>query len=108
MKKNHRQGGKFGGNHTTLIDLASELADVAERLPEVTKISPGFINSGTGTGRGERRVKISDAQGGVILTVRQNSSVQELRIITRDPQSTKLVIARESRDRDVAICFGEK
>lgn len=104
--KNHRQGGKFGGGHTTLIDLAILLADIADARPEVTKISPGFISCGTGVGGGERSVKILDMRGGILLKVRQNRSVQEVRIITRNPHETKLAIAREARNNDVRISFG--
>jgi hypothetical protein len=58
--KNHRSGGKIGGNHTTLIDLASVVTDIASGLPEVTTVSPGFIKSGAGTTGGQKRVKIAD------------------------------------------------
>jgi len=108
MRKNHRQGGKFGGDHTTLIDLAEVLVDIAADLPEVTTIAPGFIKNGAGVAGGVMRVKFSDCQGGLILTVRQNRSVQEVRIITKNPHNTKLVLAKESRNRDVAISFGER
>ena len=104
-RKGHREGGKIGGDHTTFIDLAGEMADVAERLPEVTKISGGFI-SGKSTGP-SRRVKIGNYAGGVLLTVKQGHRAQEVRIITRDVQATKLAIARAARNMDVPICFGK-
>ncbi len=104
--KNHRDGGKYGGDHTTFIDLAGELADSIHDRPEVMRISAGFIKSGAGVAGGVRKVKISDMLGGALLTCRQNRSVQEVRIFTKDALATKLAIAREARNNDVAISFG--
>lgn len=53
-------------------------------------------------------MKIGDMVGGVVLAVRQSGSVQEVRIISKDPAKTKLAIARGARDRDVPICFAKK
>lgn len=104
--ENHRDGGKIGGDHTTLSDLAAILVDIAVNLPEVSRISPGYLKNSVGGGRSARSVKLSDCQGGLLLTVRQNGSVQEVRVFTKNPQNTKLVLARKSRDMDVAIKFG--
>jgi hypothetical protein len=104
--KNHRQGGKFGGGHTTLIDLAILLADMADARPEVTKISPGFIQCGGGAIGGERSVKILDARGGLLLKVRQNRAVQEVRIVTANLHETKLALARGARNNRIRISFG--
>ena len=105
MSKNRRKGGKFGGDHTTLIDLAAVVADIAVDLPEVTTVSPGFIKNGAGSTGGSLRVKIADATGSVLLTVRQNRSVQEIRVFTGNGQRTKLGIAKELRNRGIAIAF---
>ena len=53
----HRNGKKIGGNHTTFIELAAILTDIAVKLPEVTRVSPGFIQSGPDMAGGNRRVK---------------------------------------------------
>lgn len=105
MALEKRNGGKFSGNHTTLTDLAAVLADVAVKLPSVRRISPGFISAGQGTGKGERRVKFLDKNGGVLLVIRQSHTIQDLWIITDDRQETKLAIARAARDMNVAISF---
>ena len=102
--KNHRQGGKFGGAHTTFSDLAIFLVDHAEKCEEVTCISAGFIRAGQGGG--SRGVKILDTRGGLLLRVRQSSSVQEVRIISTNPNATKLSLARYARDNDIRISFG--
>lgn len=106
--KNHRQGGKFCDEHTTFTDLSIIAADIANQCPEVTKISAGYIQNGKGVSGGENRVKIGDYAGGVLLTVRQSRSVQEVRIVTKNIQATKLALARGLRDRKIAICFGKK
>ena len=106
--KNTRSGGKFGGTHTTLTETAIVLVDIADNCDEVTKISPGFIKSGDGNGRGERRVKIFESGGMIVLTVRQGSTTQEVRIVSKDPQRTKLAIARGARNHHIAISFGRK
>lgn len=101
-----RAGGKFSGNHTTLTDLAAILADIAVKLPDVRKISPGFIRMNEGTGRAERRVKFIDKDGGgVLLKIRQNCSVQEVFIMTDDSHKIKLALARAARNRGIHISF---
>ena len=90
----HRNGKKFGGNHTTFIDLAADLVDIAVSRPEVNTISAGIIQSGQGVAGGDRRVKFCDTKGGILLKVRQSRSVQDVWVITTDPQTTKIALAR--------------
>jgi len=103
--KNHRHGGKFGGNHTTFIDLAILLVDHAEKRSEVSCISAGFIRPGQGGG--SHGVKFLDTRGGLLLKVRQGTSVQEVRIFSTSPAETKLALARYARDNDIRISFGK-
>lgn len=101
-----RNGGKFGGDHTTLIDLAAEIADIAVSYSEVTKVSPGHINaSREGSTDGKFRIKFSEIQGGLLLKVRQSHTAQEVRIFTRDTQSTRLALARAALGRGISISF---
>ena len=101
----HRDGKKFGGNHTTCIDLAAEVADIAVACKKVTKISLGFIRCGGGVAGGTRKVKIGNMTGGILVIVRQSKSVQEIRIFTTDAQATKLALARALRNREIPILF---
>jgi hypothetical protein len=78
------QGKKSGGTHTTLIDAAESFVKTAEKLPEVTKIVLGFIKATPGK-KGHRRVKFATTRSGLLLTVRGNTSVQEVRIYTASP-----------------------
>jgi len=95
----HRDGGKFGGNHTTFIELAADLVDIAATRPEVSTISAGIIHGGQGVAGGDRRVKFCDTKGGILLKVRQSRSVQEVRIITTDPRATMMVLARATLNK---------
>lgn len=105
--KNHRSGGKFGGSHTTIIPAAGLLADVAVDQQEVSKVIPGFIKAGLKTVNGQRRVKFTDSQGSILLSVRDNASHQEMRVMTSDVQKTRLALARSARDSNMNILFQE-
>lgn len=105
--KNTRSGGKYGGNHTTLIDAAILVCDVADECVYVTKICPGFIRPGLRPANGNRRVKISDCEGGILLTVRDNTSLEEIRVYASDVQAAKLAIACGARNRGLRVVFGK-
>jgi hypothetical protein len=78
MSKDSRSGGKFNGNHTTLTHLAAIACDIADDCPDVTKISPGFLTAGLKPVNGQRRVKIIQKPGALLLAVRDNTSHQEV------------------------------
>ncbi len=102
----HRDGKNIRGTHTTLTDLAAQVVDLALTLanPEVSGISPGYIQAGKGGGK--RRVKMGIAEdGSLFLTVRQAHTIQELRIYSPDTQKTRLDLARALRDSDIPISF---
>ena len=103
----HRDGKKFRGTHTTYSDLAARVADIAVRLQGVEGISPGVLQSGAGVAGGIQKVKFGDMPqgGGLVLTVRQSRSVQELRVYCNDLQSTRLALARALRDERIPIAF---
>ncbi len=85
-KKIGRSGKKYGGNHTTLIPLSGLACDVIDRHPLISKIAPGFIVAGLGTVRGKRRIKITVRTGGLLLSVRDNASRQEVHVYTTEPE----------------------
>ncbi len=105
MSKNSRSGGKYTGNHTTLIPAAVLICDIANKCALVTKISPGFIKSGLRPPRGGRRVKIADQEGHIMLTVRDNTSQQEVHVYASNTAEVKLIIARGARDAEIGITF---
>ncbi len=93
MSKHSRNGGKFSGSHTTCIPAAGVIADIAHECAYVTKISVGFIKSGLPTAKGLRRVKMTTSEGSLLLSVRDNISMQELRVYASDVERAKHVIA---------------
>lgn len=105
MSKHARSGGKYGGDHTTLIPAAIVICDAADRCPHVTKISPGFIKAGLRSVNGQRRVKITGDGGAILLSIRDNTSHQEVRIYTTDHQAAKLALARAVRDAGMHLSF---
>ena len=106
--KGTRSGGKFGGSHTTVIPLAGTFVDIAANDPQVSNISCGMIQAGLGSVQGQRRIKITDIQGGVLLSVRDNTTHQEIRIYTRDTHTTKLKLSRAIRNYGIRLCFGKR
>jgi hypothetical protein len=102
-KKDARAGGKFGGGHTTVIPAAGIVADIAKTCRTITKISPGFIKAGLPTAKGRRRVKIASVGGGLLLSVRDNTSHQELRVYADDVLEAQAYIAREARKAGLVV-----
>ena len=107
MSKDSRLGGKYSGNHTTLIPAATIVCDIAHACSSVTRISPGFIKGGLKSANGRRRVKITEHQSAILLSVRDNVSQQEIYIYADDRHTAKLAIARGARDAHLRISFGK-
>lgn len=105
--KDTRSGGKWSGNHTTLISLAAQAGDIAVTCPYVTSISPGYLTAGMGRGTSCQRVKIVNRKSGILLSVRQSGSHQEVHVLSRDIHQTMLRIARGLRDQGIQIAFGK-
>jgi hypothetical protein len=105
--KNSRSGGKYSGNHTTLIPAAAMVADIANNCPQVTRISPGFIKAGLHSVGGKRRIKITDHEGVILLSVRDDTSHQEVYVYATDMQIAKLAIARGARNVNLHVSFGK-
>lgn len=107
MSKDSRSGGKYSGNHTTLTPLAATVCDIANVIPQVTKISPGYLKGGQRSVSGQRRVKITRKAREVLLSVRDTTSHQEVHVYADDIQEAALAIARGCRDKGVRISFGK-
>ncbi len=107
MKKGHRAGGKYAGSHTTVIPAAALLTDVASRLPEVTKISLGFVTSGLRSVGGLRRAKVTERGGNLLVSVRDNTSLQQVVIYSADLQATKRALYRGGLDCGIEVSFTE-
>lgn len=108
MSKDSRSGGKYSGNHTTLIPAAAVICDIANQCLAVTKISPGFITSGLKSVNGKLRAKISENEGNLFLTIRDNTSHQEVWIYTDDTQVVKRSIYRAAKSKNISVSFANK
>ena len=104
--KYSRSGEKFSGNHTTLTPAACLVADIAHACESVTKISPGFLKAGLKSVSGQRRVKITGHDGYILLSIRDNTSCQEVHVYTSNIQTAMLAIARGARNIGLSISFG--
>ena len=82
----HRAGGKLTRSHTTLIDAAVPLVDYLQGCADVSKISLGIIKS---LGKGSTGLKFHPVTGGWKVTVRGNTSLQEIVVYTTDPERVR-------------------
>lgn len=92
--KTSRAGGKYNGNHTTMISAAIKICKQIERLDLVTKIGPGFIKAGLKSVSGKKRVKVVIETGCILLTVRDVNTCQHIRVYSADLPSLKQKIAK--------------
>lgn len=87
-------GGKFSKAHSTAIEAAEPLLAVAAKLPEVTKISLGFIKVIKGNGTNLHRFKYTVEPACLKVVVRGGISVQEIRLYCENPtELTRLLPA---------------
>jgi hypothetical protein len=106
MSKYSRSGGKYTGNHTTLIPLASSICDMVHAIPEVKKITPGFIRSGLRSANGNRRVKITQSSDNCLLfSIRDNSSHQEVRVYVINIQRVKAILEQKLEEHNISVTF---
>ena len=105
--KDSRSGGKYTGNHTTLIPAAALMCDVAHQSTSVTKISPGYIKAGLPTVGGQRRIKIIDEGGALRLTIRDNVSQQEVYLYTDDKKRTIAALKKGAAAHNLKVSFGK-
>lgn len=92
--KNSRSGGKYSSSHTTVIPAAGTICDIVNKCPIVTRISLGFITAGLRSVSGQRRVKITEYVGVILLSVRDNTSRQEVYVYADDLQKAMVAIAK--------------
>ena len=87
---NHIQGGKFSNSHTTAIDATKKPAQAAEKLACVSKITLGIIRQ---IGKSyNRSISFTDEDACLLVKIRGNCTIQEVRVYTSDKQATKEVM----------------
>ena len=107
MPKHSRAGGKFTGTHGTCIPGAALVADIAARCDSVTRIRLGYICSGLSSAKGMCRVKILDDGHSLLLKVRDNTAIQELRIYVSNIKAAKDAIIQGINALKFSVEHGE-
>ena len=101
--KNSRAGGKFTGTHTTLSAAAAAIADIAHACSAVTRISPGFLKAGLPSVHGKKRLKITNEGSRLLLSVRDNTTNQEVHLYTTSVEDAIDVITHDARAAGFAV-----
>lgn len=83
-----RHGGKITKAHTSIIDAAESLVRAAQKLPEVTKVSLGWMKNGLPP-VSVQRIKFTPIVGGLRIDVRGSCSQQQIFVYTGDLQKTQ-------------------
>lgn len=91
--KNHRNGGKAGGRHTTLIDAATAVFDFISKLPAVSSVAAGKIK--TNLPVAPHRVIIKEDSGCLSVKVRGTKSIQELKVYSKNLTNIKDTLEKE-------------
>lgn len=73
-------GKKYGGTHSSYTKMAGDLVRELVQYPEVKKISAGIIKTNLPNLRGNKRIKIVDEGACLLLRIRGNISMQEVRV----------------------------
>jgi len=82
----HRAGGKFGGDHTTVIGVAEPVVDEAQQIPQVSKIVLGIIKH---IGNGRTGIKFKPIQSGLKAVIRGNGCIQKIYFYTSEPATAQ-------------------
>lgn len=83
-------GGKFNGNHSSVIKDARGIVQALRKSKDVYKITVGFINPYGSA----RRVKFHDTQAGFRLDVYCSDGIQEFYIYTKNREKVKELVNR--------------
>lgn len=85
MKNAKGLGGKKRGRHGTFTPAASDVCSQLVKSPIVTGISAGVIKTGLKAAHGKKSIKvIKNPRGALILSIRDNISVMEVRVSGSD------------------------
>lgn len=91
--KNHFNGAKKKGSHTTVIPAAELLVKEANKLPQVTGIAPGYIDQ---RARSKMpRIVFKPIPAGLEVTVLSSSSKQTLIIYTSAPELVERLLNKK-------------
>lgn len=97
----HVDGPRISGSHTTVIEQSEPVVKFLQKVPNVSKITPGNIDNNAGSGRsGVKRIKIIDKDKCIKIAVSGNSANQDLWVYLKDNddrQRAKALLERFAR-----------
>lgn len=93
---------KQTSSHHTFTNKAEIVRKWAEKIPEITKISAGFI-SNIGTAKFNCRIKIKHEQACLLLSVRGQTSIQDVRLYTNDKSKIENLLENFCKDNGFEI-----
>lgn len=85
-KHEHKAGKKYSSSHTTITPTARGVCEAIEAMDEITKISLGFISTGLKV-QDLQAVKITKNSTHLLLSVKGNRRLQEIRVYTTDGEA---------------------
>ena len=88
-KKGLLRGSKISGKHSTVINEAEVVVEIAKKRSEVSKIVLGVINR---VRSGNPRIKFVPINAGFRINVRGNNANQVLFVYTSNPLATEEAI----------------
>ncbi len=98
----HVSGPRISGSHTTVIEQSEPIVNFLQKVPKVSKITPGNIDNNAGSGRsGVKRIKIIDKDRCIKIAVSGNSSNQDLWVYLESSdyrQKIKTLLERFARE----------
>ena len=106
---NHKRrwGGKLGGNHSTVIEVAWRFLPDVIKEESIVRISPGFITAGKSVS-GRSSVKIINDKNCILLSVRGASAHQEIRVFADNHEKAKLAIKQAAEKASFHTSFGDR
>ncbi len=108
MANNMHSSARLTNTHTTMIGPAEVVVrEGALKDPCTTRVTLGLIKRTKRNAGGAFWVKFRDINGGILMHVRGNMYVQQIRVYTNNIQKTRTNLARFVRSKGMSISFGE-
>ncbi len=108
MQRTNGHKAVITNTHTTMIEVAEVIVcQGALRDPYATRITLGKIERTARGARGKYRVKFTDINGAILLQIRGNLYVQDIRVFTDNIQATRTHLAQFAATHGYAISFGK-
>ena len=102
-RKNHINSKIQGGTHTTLIEAAEKPVRIAEKIPGISRISPGYIKSGIRASKSGAVGQDDNKEGLLTSRCQRSISVQQIRIYHGDLDFVKEQLCGAFKKKGVQV-----